>query len=158
MVDKLERAGADRVVSPFHVAARLILLTTTRPELAAFVNYVLFNYLTGLETTEIYMEETSEWIGKTIHELRLGKRFEAGVIGIRQDDRQTFLYAPPSDYVIKNHEVLIIVTPMKYSDTLANDAHGGAVRAPSTLRNRVLQSTKWTPDQIQEMLKQGRKS
>ena len=157
MVDKLERAGADRVVSPFHVAARFILLTTTRPELADFVNYVLFNYTTGLETTEIYMESTSEWIGKSIGDLQLGQRFDAGVIGIRQNDRQTFIYAPPSNYVINEHEVLIIVTPMKNSDGLANDAHGGAVRAPSTLRNRVLQSSKWTPDQIQEMLNQPRK-
>lgn len=156
MIDKLERAGADRVVSPFHVAARFILLTTTRPELADFVNYVLFNYHTGLETTEIYMEDSSDWIGKSISDLKLGKRFDAGVIGVRTSDRQTFMYAPPSTYMIKPHEVLIIVTPMKNSDDLANDAHGGSVRAPSTLRNRVLQSAKWTPDQIQEMLRQAR--
>lgn len=157
MIDKLERAGADRVLSPFHVAARFILLTTTRPELAAFVNYVLFNYNTGLETTEIYMEDSSEWIGKTLGDLKLGQRFDAGVIGIRTSDRRTFLYAPPSDYVIREHEVLIIVTPMANSDALANDAHGGAVRAPSTLRNRVLQSSKLTTDQVQEMLRQARK-
>jgi voltage-gated potassium channel len=157
MVDKLERAGADRVLSPFHVAARFILLTTTRPELAAFMNYVLFNYHTGLETTEIYMEDSSEWIGKTISDLKLGKRFDAGVIGIRTNDRKTFLYAPPSDYVIHENEVLIIVLPMQNADALANDAHGGAVRAPSTLRNRVLQSSKLTTDQVQEMLRQARK-
>jgi uncharacterized protein with PhoU and TrkA domain len=103
------------------------------------------------------MESTSEWIGKSISDLKLGQRFDAGVIGIRKSDRQTFIYAPPSNYVIHEHEVLIIVTPMKNSDAVANDAHGGAVRAPSTLRNRVLQSTKWTPDQIQEMLNQARK-
>ena len=56
MIEKLERAGADRVVSPFHVAARFVLLTTTRPEISSFVNAVLYNYHTGLETTEIYME------------------------------------------------------------------------------------------------------
>ena len=63
----------------------------------------------------------------------------------------------PSDYVIRENEVLIIVLPMKNADALANDAHGGAVRAPSTLRNRVLQSSKLTTDQVQEMLRQARK-
>ncbi|MCA9913361.1 MAG: NAD-binding protein, partial [Anaerolineae bacterium] len=66
MIDKLRRAGADRVLSPFHVAARYTLLTTMYPELAAFLNYVLYNYYTGLETTEIYMEDESVWIGQTI--------------------------------------------------------------------------------------------
>jgi uncharacterized protein with PhoU and TrkA domain len=118
----------------------------------------LFNYRTGLETTEIYMEDSSEWIGKSIAELHLGKRFDAGVVGIRNPDHETFLYAPPSKHVIEEHEVLIIVTPMKNSDALANDAHGGAVRAPTTLRNRVLQTAKWTPDEIQEMIRQHQKN
>lgn len=157
MIGKLERAGADRVVSPFHVAARFVLLTTTRPELSGFMSAILYNYQTGLETTEIYMEEDSVWIGKTISELRLGKNYDAGVIGIRQPDHKTFLYAPSTDYIIRPHEVLIIVTPMKYADTMRDDAHGGTVRAPTTLRSKVLQSARFTPDEIQALLKQGRK-
>jgi len=153
MIDKLERAGADRVVSPFHVAAQFVLLTTTRPELSAFLNYILYNYHTGLETTEIYMEDDSIWIGKTIHELNLWQRFNAGVIGIRLVDRANFVYAPPRNYLINAHEVLIIVTPMQHADELRNSAHGGAIRRPTTLRSRVLQSSRWTPDQIEQMLK-----
>ena len=157
MIEKLELAGADRVVSPFHVAARFVLLTTTRPELSGFLSAVLYNYRTGLETTEIYMEEDSVWIGKTISELRLGKTYDAGVIGVREEDRSHFLYAPSSDYVIRENEVLIIVTPMKHSDAIRDDAHGGTLRAPSTLRSKVLQSAKFTPDEIQALLKQARK-
>ncbi|MGB7340901.1 MAG: NAD-binding protein [Phototrophicaceae bacterium] len=157
MIEKLELSGADRVVSPFHVAAQFVLLTTTRPEISGFVNAVLYNYQTGLETTEIYMEHDSVWIGKTISELKIRKDYDAGVIGIRQADRKTFMYAPPSDYVIREHEVLIIVTPMKHSDTLRDAAHGGVVHAPSTLRSKVLQSQRFTPDEIQELLKQAKR-
>lgn len=157
MIEKLELAGADRVVSPFHVAARFVLLTTTRPELSGFVSAVLYNYQTGLETTEIYTEKDCVWIGKTISELHLGKDYDAGVIGIRQADRKTFTYAPASDYIIRNNEVLIIVTPMKHSDAIRDAAHGGAVKAPSTLRNKVLQSAKFTPDEIKALLQQARK-
>lgn len=158
MIEKLERAGADRVVSPFHVAARFVLLTTTRPELSGFLSAVLYNYQTGLETTEIYMEEKSVWIGKTVSELRLGKSYDAGIIGIRQPNRNTFLYAPSQDYIIREHEVLIIVTPMIHSDTIRDDAHGGIVHAPSTLRSKVLQSARFTPDEIQALLKQAKKN
>ncbi len=157
MIEKLELAGADRVVSPFHVAARFVLLTTTRPELSGFMSAVLYNYQTGLETTEIYTEKDCVWIGKTISEIRLGKDYDAGVIGIRRDDLKTFTYAPSSDHVVRENEVLIIVTPMKHSDAIRDAAHGGTVRAPSTLRNKVLQSAKFTPDEIQALLQQARK-
>jgi Trk K+ transport system NAD-binding subunit len=157
MVEKLERAGADRVLSPFHVAARFVLLTTTRPELSGFVNAVIYNRQTGLETTEIYMEDNSLWIGKTIADLHL-QDYEAGVVGVRQADRKHFVYAPPSDYLIKAHEVLIIVTPMNYSDEIRDSAYGGSSRRPNTLRSNALQSNRWTPDEIQKILKQARKS
>ncbi|MEO1286130.1 MAG: NAD-binding protein [Chloroflexota bacterium] len=158
MIEKLELAGADRVVSPFHVAARFVLLTTTRTEMSNFFDAILYNRTTGLETTEIYMEDQSEWIDRTISELRIGKNYDAGVIGIRKADRKTFVYAPPSDYVIQEHEVLIIVTPMEHSDTLRDLAHGGIVRAPSTLRSKVLQSQQFSPDEIQELLSQARRN
>lgn len=156
MIDKLERSGADRVVSPFHVAARFVLLATTRPELSGFVYAVLYNYQTGLETTEIYLEDNSVWIGKTIDDLALDTTYNAGVIGIRQPDRKTFIYAPERDYVLHEYEVLIIVTPMTESDAIRDAAHGGSVRAPKTLRSKVLQSASYSPDEIQALLKQGR--
>ena len=86
----------------------------------------------------------------------LGKRYNAGVIGIRLGDRQSYLYAPPSDYVIKPHEVLIVVEPIDQLDAIREDAYGGTQRAPTTLRSRVLQTSNWTTDQIQKLLKQGR--
>ncbi|MGJ3238188.1 MAG: potassium channel family protein [Anaerolineae bacterium] len=147
MIDKLELAGADRVVSPFHVAARFILLSATHPELSGYMNAVLYNYQTGLETTEIYTETESVWIGQTIASLTLRERYQAGVIGIRQAEQQVFTYAPPPDYVIQAHEVLIIVTPMAYADAIRDAAYGGVIKAPSTLRDKVLQNPSFTPDE-----------
>ncbi len=157
MIYKLRRAGADRVVSPFHVAARYTLLTTMYPEIAAFLNYVLYNYYTGLETTEIYMEDESIWIGQAISALKLRKTYNAGVIGLRKADRKTFVYAPRPDYIVQKHEVLIIVTPMEHSDTLRDAAYGGSERRPNTLRSEMLQSARWTPEQIQELLRRNKK-
>lgn len=155
MIDKLRRAGADSVVSPFHVAAQFVLLATTRPEISDFMKSVLFNYETGLETTELYMENDSPWIGETIESLRLERLFRAGVIGIRGADRETYLYAPPKDYVIQAQEVLIVITPMNYSDELLASAHGSFRRRPTTLRRKVLQSGTWSRDMIKEIMKQA---
>lgn len=158
MIDKLMRAGADSVVSPFHVAAQFVLLASIQPETSHFMKHVLFNYETGLETTELYMETDSPWIGETIESLRIDRLFRAGVIGIRLADRQTYIYAPPSDYVIGANEVLIVVVPMIYSDELASSAHGSISKRPTTLRSKVLTSGSWSRDMIKDLIEQGSKT
>jgi voltage-gated potassium channel len=133
MIPKLRRAGADRVISPFRIAAQFVLQATTRPAVSDFMQHVLFNYQTGLETTELYMQDNSPWIGKTIGELLLERLFRAGVIGVRRANGR-FIYAPPDSHVIGEHEVLIITTPMVNSDELRLIAHGGESKRPETLR------------------------
>jgi voltage-gated potassium channel len=155
MFDKLERAGADRVVSPFHVAARFILLSSTRPDISDYINAIIFNYITGLETTELYMETTSPWIGQTVGSLKVREQFQAGIIGIRMADKQNFVYAPAHDYVIEENQVLIVVTPMKNADELREVAHGSANKRPATLRRtHVLQSDQWSRDILRELIEQ----
>ncbi len=134
MRPKLLRAGADRVVRPFHTAAQFVLLATTAPVVNDFLQYVLFNYQVGLETTELYMEDDSPWIGKTVGALQLVDQFQAGVIGIRKSNG-SYIYAPPNDYVIKRREVLIVITPMEHSDELRESAHGSQTKRPRTLRS-----------------------
>lgn len=132
-IRKITRAGADRVINPSSIAAQFVLLTTTRPLVSQFFQYVLYNPDAELETTEIYMEDSCVWIGKSIGELRLGRLFRAHVLGVRHTNG-TFAYAPADDYEIQAHEVLIIVTPMAHADELRVTAHGSATKRPETLR------------------------
>ena len=153
MIEKLHRSGADRVVSPFHVAAQFVLLATTRPEVAEFLQHVLYNEVTGLETAELYMEDDSPWIGQTIAALELRSRYQAGVIGIRQAD-QSFIYAPPLSHEIQAHEVLIIVTPMEFFDEMRAQAISHQSKRPSTLRLHAdTTGGSWTRDMIRELIK-----
>ena len=156
MIEKLRRSGADRVVSPFHVSAQFVLLSTTRPEIAEFMQHVLYNEITGLETAEFYMESDSPWIGKTIESLGLMIRFRAGVIGIRRAKSNSFLYAPPLDTVIQAHEVLIVVTPMQYFDEMRAIATGHKDKRPATLRLQLdaHATGAWSRDMIRELIKQ----
>lgn len=137
MIPKLRRAGADRVVTPVQIAAHFILLAATRPAVSDFLQYVVFNYHAGIETTELYMQNDSPWIGSTIADLKLREQFDAGVIGLRKENGRHF-YAPPPNLVLKAHDVLIVVTPMRYSDQLRELAHGSLTRRPSTLRRGFL--------------------
>jgi uncharacterized protein with PhoU and TrkA domain len=129
------------VITPLSIAAQFILLSTTRPTVSSFFKHVLFNYHDHIETTELYMQDNSPWIGKTIADLRLERLFRASVIGIRHRNGK-FMYAPQGNYEIKEHEVLIIVTPMANSDELRTTAHGNENKRPDTLRRpSVIQTT-----------------
>ncbi|MEO8612304.1 MAG: NAD-binding protein [Chloroflexota bacterium] len=139
MMPKLHRAGADRVIGPFQVAAQFVLLATTRPAVSDFLQYVVYNYAAGIETAELYMQHDSPWIGRSIESLLLDRLFRAGVIGIRQADGQ-YIYAPPGDYVLQEHEVLIVVTPMEHSDELRITAHASASGRPVSLRRGYFES------------------
>lgn len=132
MIPKLRRAGADRVMNPFRIAAQFMLLATTRPIVTDFMQHVIFNYEAGIETTELYMQDDSSWIGERLSHLQLETSYHAGVIGIRQVSGR-FIYDPPDDYIIQPHEVLIVIVPMAYSDELRHLAHGSRMR-PDTLR------------------------
>lgn len=143
MVPKLRRAGADRVISPFRIAAQFVLLATTRPAVSDFMQYVLFNYEAGIETTELYMQDNSPWIGQTIDQLNLRQRFNAGVIGVRLESGR-FVYAPRGTHKIAENEVLLVTTPMTQSDELRQLAHGGVSKRPKTLRpQETRQSGVW---------------
>lgn len=154
LIPKLRRAGADRVVSPFHIAAQFVLLATTAPTVKDFMQYVLFNYQVGLETTELYMEDDSPWIGKTIEALQLDQLFRAGVIGIRREDG-SYIYAPSNQYTINKHEVLIVTTPMSHADELRLIAHGSATKRPRTLRHHdSLRSGILSRSTLEDLLKE----
>ncbi|MBZ0284952.1 MAG: NAD-binding protein [Anaerolineae bacterium] len=139
MLPKLLRAGADRVVSPFQVAANFVLLATTRPVVSDFLQYVVYNYGARIETTELYMQEDSPWIGSTLASLQLDSQYQAGVIGIHLANG-FYNYAPPADHVLQPHEILIVVTPMRCADELRTLAHGSATRRPATLRRSFLET------------------
>ncbi len=157
MIEKLRRSGADRVVSPFHVAAQFVLLSTTRPEIADFLQHVLYNEITGLETAELYMEDDSPWIGKTIRELALTMRYRASVVGVRRANRRDFLYTPPPEHLVRPQEVLIVITPMEFFDEMRANATGHKDKRPATLRLEVdvTASGVWSRDMIRELIQQG---
>lgn len=138
MIPKLHRAGADRVLTPYQVAAQFILLATTRPAISDFLQYVLYNYHAGIETTELYMQNDSPWISSSIASLNLETTYNAGVIGIRGSDGR-YQYAPPISHILQPHEVMIVVTPMKHSDTLREQAHGSLARRPVSLRRNYME-------------------
>ncbi len=133
MENKLRRAGADRVAMPLQVAAQFIVLATLQPVVADFFQHVVFNRVAGIETTELYMQDDSPFIGQTLTELDLASRYDAHVIGIRHADGH-FLYAPSPGYRMQEHEVMIVVAPMRHTDELRLISRGNQTAKLNSIR------------------------
>jgi len=134
-IPHLRRAGASSVFNPYYIAAQFILTATTRPTLRQFIVHTLFNPQTGLETSEIYVEPNSSWVGKTLADLSLRERFEAGVIGVHQAGQVGFEYAPPDDYRVQSEDVLIAILPMSQVEAVRAEAYAHSSNShPSNLR------------------------
>lgn len=98
----LERVGATDVIYPEKEMARRIAHTMSTPNVLEFIPLA----------EEYSLSETGppkQFIGKTLIELDLRKRFEVTVIAIKDVLTDKFIPAPPPTYMIKDSDVLILI-------------------------------------------------
>jgi voltage-gated potassium channel len=94
---KLQRGGADVVVSPYITGGKRMAAAALRPQVVDFLDGIL----TGAERT-VYVEEflllpeSCPIIGKTLAEAHLGRQSGALILAIRRADN-TLIFAPSAD-------------------------------------------------------------
>lgn len=106
-VQKLQRAGADAVVSPYISGGKRLAAAALRPQVMDFVDGIL----TGADRS-FYMEEfrleadKSPCVGQTLREARLRMQSGALVLAIRRTDG-SLVAGPTGDALLKSGDVLI---------------------------------------------------
>ncbi|MGF1569238.1 MAG: potassium channel family protein [Nodosilinea sp.] len=96
-IQKLQRGGADVVVSPYITGGKRMAAAALRPQVVDFLDGIL----TGADRT-VYVEEflltpnTCPLIGQTLAEAQLGRRAGALILAIRRSDN-TLLFGPTAD-------------------------------------------------------------
>jgi len=85
---KLYRAGADRVVSPYTMAGHRMAGLLVRPYVIAFLDATLRSPDLELWLEEIRVAENSALVGKTLAEADIRARSGANVLAIARGDRQ----------------------------------------------------------------------
>ncbi len=104
--EKLRRAGANRVVTPYAIGGAKVAMAVLRPTVVDFIELA-----TGAEQLDLQIEETrihsgSKLAGLTLH--ASGLRQEYGIIVVAIKDAQGHLIAnPPHDAVIRPGDTLI---------------------------------------------------
>ncbi|MBT3604330.1 MAG: potassium channel protein [Candidatus Latescibacteria bacterium] len=88
-VGKLERAGADRVISPYQIAGRRIASVVLRPSVVNFLDVAMEQRNMSMRMEEVHLSSASPMVGKALRESGLGKQTGAIIIGIHGPDGQT---------------------------------------------------------------------
>lgn len=81
---KLLRAGADRVVSPYHIGGLRIAHTIVRPAVVDFIEFATKTGNIDLQMEEIPISEGSRLVGLTLDECGIGRDLGIIIVGIKQ--------------------------------------------------------------------------
>ncbi|TAN38084.1 MAG: potassium channel protein [Nitrospirae bacterium] len=83
---KLLRAGADRVVSPYHIGGLRIAHTVLKPAVVDFIEFATMSGNLDLQMEEVMIQETSELVGLTLDECGIGRDLGIIVVAIKKVD------------------------------------------------------------------------
>jgi len=103
---KLTLAGADRVVTPYSTAGRLMANLVLRPQVTAFLDVVTTAEGDDFMLEEIEVTRTCERAGRTIRDLRVRDETGAIIVALRKRDG-TFDTTPDPDERLDDGDVLV---------------------------------------------------
>jgi voltage-gated potassium channel len=108
---KLERAGANRVISPYQIGAMQMAQTALRPTVVDFVALA-----TNAENFELSMEEItigkgSPLAGQSLINANLRQRFGVVVVAIQRDDRRMEFNPEPEATMLEGDKLVVLGGP-----------------------------------------------
>ena len=107
MSAKLLLAGANSSVSPNMIGGMRLASELIRPHVVSFLDLMLKEKSKTLRVEEISVGEGSPWVGKTIRETEIHRRFELLALGLRKPSGE-MSYNPQGDTVLAAGDVLVV--------------------------------------------------
>jgi voltage-gated potassium channel len=105
---KLRRAGADRVISPYHIGANHMVQTALRPAVVDFVQLATSSEHLDLSMEQVRVEERSVVAGKTIVDAGIRQKYGVIVVAIKRS-AGPMEFNPPPDAVIRPGDELVVL-------------------------------------------------
>ena len=129
---KLQRAGADRVISPYQIGALQLAQTALRPAVVDFVQLATSSENLELTMEQVRLDERSPLAGRSLLEANLRQRFRVIVVAIlRANGHMEF--SPSSDTTMNAGDQLVVLGPPDHLRALeALAGHDRGMPRPST--------------------------
>ncbi len=103
---KLIRAGADRVVSPYHIGGLKIAQTILKPAVVDFHRFATKSGNIELQMEELAVTEDSEFANQTLSDLGIGRKFGIIIVAVKRAGGE-MRFNPTHKTVIKPGDILI---------------------------------------------------
>jgi len=105
-IEKMKKAGADAVVSPSSIGGLRMASEMVRSTVVSFLDIMLRDKEKNLRVEEIQVIES--FVGKPVSSLNLGACPSVLLLAIKTVG--TWIYNPSCDYVMKQGDILIVMT------------------------------------------------
>jgi voltage-gated potassium channel len=108
---KLQRAGADRVVTPASIGGHRLAIALLRPGVHDFLNRI-FSFHPDLEIDvgQVTIPPESPFAGQTVAGCALRRMRNVSILGIQRPDGE-FILNPDAEHIIEPQEILILIGP-----------------------------------------------
>jgi voltage-gated potassium channel len=126
---KLVRAGANRVVSPYVIGGRRVAHAVLRPTVVDFIDLATRTGHLDLQIEETQLASWSALVGRTIKDSAVREKYGVMVVAIKKASGQ-MVYNPPGDAVFEAGDILIALGQRQSLDELEKLAGGGAGGGP----------------------------
>ena len=103
---KLKLAGADRVVTPYATAGRVMANLMVKPQVTSFVNSLTSAHEHALSFEEIEVRSTCGAVGRTIGELDVARQTGANIVAVRKHEGPLEL-RPTKDTLLEESDVIV---------------------------------------------------
>ncbi len=103
---KLRLAGADRVVTPYATAGRVMAQLMIKPQVASFLNSLTSSDQPEMSFEEIEVKSTCGAVGLTIGELEVAKQTGANIVAVRKHDGRLEV-RPTKETLLEEDDVIV---------------------------------------------------
>jgi voltage-gated potassium channel len=114
---KLERAGANRVVSPYLIGGSRVAQAVLRPTVVDFIDLATRTEHFDLQIEETRLSARSSLVGRTLRESQVRERFGIMIVAIKKPSGH-MVYNPPGEGRLEADDILIALGPRQQLDEL----------------------------------------
>jgi voltage-gated potassium channel len=105
---KLRRAGADRVISPYHLGGVQMAATALRPAVVDFMRLATTSDRLDLAAEQVDVGPDAPFVGKTLREANLRQAFGVIVVAIQRTDGHMQFNPSPEDTLQAGDQLVLL--------------------------------------------------
>ncbi len=134
-MEKLRKAGADKVVSPTLIGSHIMAQVLLRPAVGDFIELTATTDTMDLIIEQVELAPDSPLVGKNLRDCGIRSELNAIVIAIKRGPKDR-TFNPPSDMVLRTGDILVVIGNRTALEDLARRANPSQTKLPKRKKSK----------------------